>query len=714
MEESEKQNRKTDADIVTLAKERFQAAIDAQSNFRKEAEKDLEYKVGQQWDDKLRTERERDSRPCLTINRLNQFSNQITNDIRQNSPALKVYPMDDKADIETAKVIQGLFRHIEYQSSADVAYDTAVTNAVDTGLGYFRVYTEYVSPTSFNQRIRIAKVDNIFSVAFDPNSSEPDGSDAEFAHVYTDMSKGEFKRKWPKAKICENSRWDDLIDKTSDWIKKETIRVTDYYCKEYDTETLLLLSNGESVLEKDLERHIGELATRDPIAASQITIKDKRETIIPKVMWYKIAGDQVLEKTEFSAPFIPVIPVYGSIVNINGEKHIYGVIRFARDPQQMYNIWVSAETEAIALAPKAPFVGVEGQFEGHEEKWATANVRTHAYLEYKPVSVAGQPVGAPQRQSYEPAVMAITQARMGAAEDMKATTGIYDAALGARSNETSGIAIRGRQQQAQTANYHFADNLSRSIRHLGRIIVAMIPKIYDTARIERIMGEDGSEELIKINQPTIVKGREQIFNLTLGEYDVAVETGPSFATRRQEAVASIMDFIRAYPMAAQVVGDLLVKNMDWPEAEEIANRLKKTIPPHLLGEGNELPPQAQAQIAQLQQAIQLLQGQLQTANLKLQTKELEITSKERMKAAELETDLIKEQMKISADANMLAAQTQLAEMQAVQMNQGLPIRINPNFNGTQMPMPQVVDALPMQQPAFDPQLNNPTGGFSPG
>ncbi len=724
VEETKKNQKK---DVVSLAKERFKAAIDAQKNSRLEFEKDLDFKVGQQWDEKLKRDRQSEGRPCLTVNRIPQFTNQIINDIRQSRPALKVYPVDDKADIETAKILQGMLRHIEYNSGADVAYDTAASSAVDVGLGYFRVYTEYVSPMSFDQRVKIGKIDNVFSVALDPNSSEPDGSDAEYGFIFTDMAKSEFKRKYPKTKVCEDSRWEDLeSQREDDWIKKDVVRIADYFVKEYSKETLVLLSNGQAVLENEMERYLAELYAQDPAFQGLITVKDSRETIVPKVMQYKIAGDEVLESTEFPAPFIPIIPVYGSVVNIKGEKHIYGIIRFARDPQTMYNIWVSAETEAIALSPKAPFVGVEGQFEGFEAKWATANVKTHAYLEYKPISVAGSPAPPPQRNTYEPAIAAITQARMGASEDMKATTGIYDAALGARSNETSGIAIRGRQAQAQTSNYHFSDNLMRSIRHLGKIIMHMIPKVYDTARIERIMGDDGSEELVHLNKEVIKNGKLQIFDVTVGEYDVAVETGPSFATKRQEAVASIMDFIRAYPQAAQVVGDLLVKNMDWPEAKEIADRLKKTIPAHLLGEGNELPPQAQAQIAQMQQSLQILQGQLQAATMKIQTKELEIKSRERIEAAKLETDLIKEQMKISSDYNSLEVQRQIAELNAIQHQEMLAIeqarqaelqrqieqeQMNQqNYEAEEQDM--FADAQMPQMPfGFDPN-NNPIGGFT--
>ncbi|HUP81269.1 MAG TPA: portal protein, partial [Pirellula sp.] len=344
------------------------------------------------------------------------------------------------------------------------------------------------------------------------------------------------------------------------------------------------------------------------------------------------------EETEWPGQWIPIVPVLGDELNIDGKRVLESVIRHAKDPQKMYNYWASAETEAIALAPRAPFIGAEGQFEGHEGKWREANNKNYAYLEYKPTSINGQPAPPPQRNAFEPAVMAITQARMQSAEDLKATTGIYDATLGMRSNENSGVAIQKRTNQSQTNNFHFIDNLRRARRHAGRIIVDLIPKIYDTARTVRIMGEEDTIEMVKINQETEFKGENKFFKFDQGKYDVAIDEGPSFATKRQEAVQSMLAFVQAYPAAAQLVGDLMVKNMDWPGANEISERLKKSLPPGIADQADEkkpLPPQVQAQMQQMNQVIEQLTEQLVHRTKQIESKTLELESRERIEMAKI-------------------------------------------------------------------------------
>lgn len=318
----------------------------------------------------------------------------------------------------------------------------------------------------------------------------------------------------------------------------------------------------------------------------------------------------------------------------------------------MYNYWASAETEAIALAPRAPFIMADGQDEGYEEEWKTANRRNHSTLKYKPTSVGGQPVGPPQRNAFEPAVQAITQARMMAAEDLKATTGIYDASLGAKSNETSGIAIQRRNTQAQTSNFHFVDNLTRSLRHTGRILVDLIPRIYDTARAARIIGDDGEQDVVQLNTPFQKNGQTVLYDLSVGEYDVTVDVGPSFASKRQEAVASMIEFIKAYPQAAQAIGDLLAKNMDWPGSQEIADRLRKMLPPGIADDPKngqqQVPPEVQAKMQQMGQMVQQLTAALHQAHDERDQKTLELESKERIEFAKIDADMRKALMTIDS------------------------------------------------------------------
>lgn len=695
--DDEKEN-SSDEKLLEIARKRFAFASEAEADIRREALDDLKFSAGEQWPDHVKSERDRDKRPCLVINRLPQFIRQITNDQRQNRPAIKVSPVDDKADIETAKVYQGLIRHIEYASNADTAYDTAFDSAARAGFGYFRIVTEYCDPFSFDQDIRVKRVPDRFSVYLDPSYQEPDGSDANWGFVFEDISKDEFKAQYPKAELTAMSEWTSVGDSFGDWVKEDRVRIAEYFTKEWRETTLYRLADG-SVVEKD------------DLVEGAIVI-DERKTLVPSIKWFKTNGIEILEQTDWPGKWIPIVPVLGEELIIEGKRTLAGVVRYAKDPQRMYNYWKSSETETIALAPRAPWIGAEGQFEGHEAQWATANSRNHAFLQYKPKALGGQPLAPPQRNVFEPPVQAITQASMFAADDLKSTTGIYDAAMGNQSNEKSGIAIQRRAAQSQTSNFHLVDNLSKSIRHAGRIICDLIPAIYDTERTARIIGEDGSEEVVKLNKEFEHKGKPVTYALNVGKYDVTVDTGPSFETKRQEAVASMSEMARAYPPLMQFAGDIMVKNMDWPGAQEIAERIKKTLAPELRDDDKAqqpLPPEAQAQMAQMSQMIEMLTQQLNAAQDKIETKTLELESRERIEMQKLQVQVELEMAKMgSTEAQMLLKQeiAQLERrMDMLGQNQEL------NFDEE-----QEMAAGPDQQAGFAPmeQAPMPTGGLTPG
>lgn len=626
-----KDDAKQSKKILETALARFKIAAESESENRKLHLEDLKFRAGEQWPAEIRKDREQDGRPCLVVNRIPQFVQQVTNDQRQNRPTIKVFPVDDKADIETAKIFQGITRHILQNSNAEVAFDTAFESAVVGGRGFFRVLTDYKDPLSFDQEILIKRVRNPFNCYLDPSSQEPDGSDANWGFVFEDMTKKEFESAYPDKEIGSDEDFASIGDNFPEWMGDDHVRVAEYFYKEFKTKEIALLSDGSTVLVDELPEFLPE----------GIAIEKTRKTQVPVIRWLKINAKEILEETEWLGRWIPIIPVIGQEIDIEGKQILEGVIRHAKDPQRMYNYWTSSETETIALAPRAPFVGVEGQFEGHELQWQQANRKNFAFLQYKPISIAGQPAPAPSRNVYEPPVQAITQAKQLSADDMKATTGIYDASLGARSNENSGIAIQRRNLQSQTSNFHFVDNLARSIRHLGRILVDLIPKVYDTAQAVRILGEDDQAEIIKINEVFERNGKLVQFNLGVGKYDVICETGPSFATKRQEAAASMVDVSKANPKVMEVAGDLVVKNMDWPGATEIAERLKKTLPPGLADDQKKqpLPPEAQAQMAQMNQMIEKLTASLNEANKRLETKAVEIESRERIEMAKLQAQI---------------------------------------------------------------------------
>lgn len=633
--------------FLAKARERFKLAQEAEARIREEALADLEFRAGRQWPDDVRSQRTLDKRPCLTINRLPSIIKQVTNEQRQNRPAIKVSPVDDHADPETAEVIQGIVRHIEVNSNADQAYDKAHEDAVTMGFGYFRVVTEYLDPRSFDQEIVIKRIRNPFTVYFDPACQEPDYSDARFAFIVEEVSKDEYKELYPRSEMAGLTDFASVGDRAAGWLTGSSVRVAEYFYVEKQPRTLAVLADGSVVFLEEV-----------PEGAQVVA---KRETQVPTVHWCKINGIEKLEETAWPGQWIPIVPVLGDELDINGERQLIGMVRDAKDPQRMYNYWATAETEMIALAPRAPFIGAEGQFEGHEVAWKQANVRNFAYVEYKPTSVAGHPIPPPQRQVFEPPIQAISMARMQSAEDLKATTGIYDASLGARSNETSGVAIQARQREGDVANFHFTDNLSRAIRHCGRILIDLIPKVYDTPRVVRIIGADEQQKTVQVNQPFMEGGVNKLYDLSVGRYDVTVSAGPSFMTKRQESVASMMELTKTYPQLAQIAGDLLVKNMDWPGADQIAERLKKLLPPELQDdEEKPIPPCVQAQMNALMEQHKQLTAALDQATEALNTKKLELESRERIEALKVQADLVKTEAQLASKEGIELLRAEIA------------------------------------------------------
>lgn len=692
-----------DSKILAEAHARLKLAEEAESEIRRLALEDLEFRAGNQWPESIKAERARDNRPCLTINRIPQFIQQITNDQRQNRPSIKVHPVDDHADLETAKVYQGLIRHIEYNSNADVAYDTAFDSAATGGFGYWRVITDYVDPLSFEQEILIKRIRNPFSVFFDPFSQEPDGSDASFAFVVEEHSKAEYSARYPESKLASQDNWDSIGNSSPGWAGSDMCRVVEYFYKSTTEKEIVLLSSGETVFAEQ----IPEEGLPKGIAEVQ-----RRKTTVPVIRWAKMNAMEILAETEWPGRYIPIVPVYGNELYINGKRILEGVIRNAKDPQRMLNFWKSAETETIALAPKAPWVIAEGQVAGYEAMWRSANRANHAYLPYKPFALNGTPLPPPQRQAFEPAVQAITQAAMLAAEDLKSTTGIYDAALGSRSNETSGVAIQRRNQQAQTSNFHFIDNLTRSLRHTGRILIDLIPKIYDTARTARIIGEDGEQRIVKLNEQFEENGKQVKYDLGAGKFDVTVDVGPSFASKRQEAASSMMEVTRAVPQLMQVAGDLMIKNMDWPGAQEIADRLKKTLPPGLADDpkakGQDIPPQIKAQMEQMSAMLEQTTAKLNELQSEREQKLIEIESRERIEMRKLEVNLEIERAKLDAKDSLAILNAEIAQLEARQrlLRVDQPIATDDERFAPQDLGAMSADEAPVEQ--------YPTGGASPG
>jgi len=609
---------KTDDDLLADARKTFARAEEVERCNRDNWVDDVRFaRLGEQWPEAIRLQREQEGRPCLTINRLPAFIRQVTNDARQNSPAIKFHAVGDGADQETALILDGIVRNIEYTSDADVAYDNALDNAVTGSFGYFRISTDYASDDTFDQDIKIEPIKNPLTVYGDPDNMDSDSANWNVCFVTELWEKEAFERKWPGA---ETASFDADSHDTANWFTDSKVRVAEWWTREEVPVTLLQLSNGQ-VMQQEVY-----LKQKEYLDLDGITIAQQRPSRTMKVMQRIITGGEILETNEWPGKYIPIVPVYGDEVVVDGERFLLSLIRFAKDPQQMVNYWRTTSTELVALAPKAPWIGAVGQFATDAHKWASANTQTHQYIEYDMVmDPTGQvPAPPPQRQGFVGPPAGALQEAINASDDMKSIMGLYDASLGAQSNETSGRAILARQREGDVSTFNFTDNLSRAIRHAGRILADLIPKVYNTPRILRIIHEDGTNEDVPVNgaqlspQQIAQKQAEQkqelrsigrIFDLTTGKYDVTCEAGPSYTTKREEAASQIMEFIRVYPQAAPVVGDILARNMDWPGATEISMRLKQLLPPQLQGQSPEAQA-AQQQIGQLTQALQVMQGQL--------------------------------------------------------------------------------------------------------
>lgn len=715
-----KSDETSEKQLLDLARKRFDLVVEAETAQRKAELSDFNFLNDQQWDEKIKADRGLDGRPCLTIDKISPSVHQVTNDQRQNKPAIKVNPVDDAATVETAEIFQGLIRHIENYSHADTAYDRAFAPAVKAGRGYMYVTTDYCDPMSFDQEIFIKSVRNPHKIYLDPHYQEPDGSDSNFGFIGDDISKDEFNERYPNSKLSKMEDWEALGNQMPGWMTKDSVRVLAYIYKTFKKVTIHQLSDGSVVEDKDLEMALAQPQqpqqtdpSQPPTQAPPLAVVNSRETTLPAIKWDTINGVEVLDSTDWLGNFIPIIPVHGDESDIDGKVTYEGLVRKAKDPQRMYNYFASSEAEAIALTPKAPFVGAAGQFKGFEAQWQAANKKPQAFLQYNPVTLNGQPMPPPQRMQAEANVMAITQARGLASEDIKAVTGIFDATLGNKSNEKSGLAIQRRNSQAQTSNYHFIDNLSKSMRHLGRILIDLIPKIYDTARIGRILHEDGEVEMVPLNQPFQKGGKDVIHDLSKGKYDIVISTGPNFETKRQEAQSGMIEFSKALPNSAPLIADLVARNSDWPGAQEIADRLKKTLPPGVADDPKDdqtpIPPQVKQMLDQQAQTIQGLSQHLHAAQDELEQKTQsqirELASKERIALAQVQADL---EMKL-ADINSKAGALVLShEIGAIHKRMDV-IGEQQSLEATQANQQAERDHQ-AQLAAQQTQNQNPTGG----
>lgn len=666
--------------------DQWQACEDAYSDLYSSCKADWKFLQGSnQWEDKDENKRRKQGRPCLTLNQLKPYAQQVTNDIRQARLAIRVSPVDDNADIDTAEVLQGIIRNIEIQSNAKMAYATAAMNAIGAGLGWIHVETDYADNESFDQEIYIDRVLDFASVYLDPQCESIDGSDAEYAFIRKDYTKERFAELWPDR---EPISFDDQDT------RDEEICVVTYYKKCYTKDTLYqvalpdgsiqvinqeakeALDSHNDAVEKEDEENIQLAPDGTSLPRSGYEVMAQREVELPYVKKCLLNGeDEPLDETEFPSDYIPLVLVVGDEVYIDGKREFHSLIRQAKDSQRLYNYWKSYDAETVALQPKAPTIGPKGSFKSYPNKWKNANTENIATLEYDIVyDKNGMPMPAPTRQPPITGSPTLMQAAEMAKQDIRLSIGMPLANMGERGNEVSGIAIRNRQIEGDNATFHFVDNLAASLTHLGRILVDMIPRLYSERKITRILGENDEPENVPINTPFVEdengkraarRGEKYtgIYDISAGKYDVVCDIGPSYSSQRQEMADKLVELLQARPDLADVAGDLMFEALDIPMGKEIANRIKATLDPSILGDD----PQA-AQLQKAADTLKQMQEQLANYEVVLADKSKNEKFEQEYKLQELENDRAKIEInarKTAAEIEKMRAETQGFRMEAV-------------------------------------------------
>lgn len=525
-----------------------------------------------QWDTTALANRRAANRPALTMNRCPGFVRQLTGEVRQNPPSVKVLPAKDGATVEAAEIFNGLIRNIEVQSVAKAAYTKAAENAAQAGIGGWRVVTQYSSDDSFDQDIRIKRINDPFQILIDPLAQEPDKSDMRYGFVFEDLATEEYRKRYPD--VPAESLPTNVADQGLTWRTVNTIKIAEYWYREPVKKVLRLHEDGAVSYADD----------QDP---PQSPVTQQREVVVQQVKTCLMSGAGILQgPTDWAGKYIPICVVVGEEIWSDGRAVRKGMIHDMRDPQRVYNYTRTAAVEAVAMQPKAPYILTANQAMGYEDQWQQAGTQNLAALFYKGDAQANGP---PKRSEPPIASQGLDVQSQLAVGDLEGVAGIYKAGLGAPSNETSGRAIMARQQEGDTGTYLYVDNLGIAIQYCGKILVDLIPKIYDSTRVVRTLGEDGSAKMVKINEPGRDKsGMDIVLNdLSAGEYDVTVVTGPSFATKRQEATQFMTELLRSFPTLTEIAGDIIMKNMDVPGADEIAARYRTAK--GLDEEGNPLP-----------------------------------------------------------------------------------------------------------------------------
>ena len=651
----------SDDEIVIEAKDRFRTCEEWEAPTRRLFDYDYKFANGDshnmyQWDNRISSDRFANNRPVLTVNKVNQHNLMVINDAKQNKPGVNIRPVGDDASFEAAQVFQGIVRHIEYISNAESVYDHATTFQVEAGIGYWRIQTDYMSPKSFDQEIYIRSIKDPRSVYLDPDITEDDGSDARFGFIFEDMPKDLYDDKYPEFK---DLGWSTTFNQKPDmWVTRDLVRVAEYYRKTQKKDKFVYFINhqtGEAVQKFLSELEPDEKAIYTEIKKSESQIPEaqrsykERKILTDNIEWFKIAGNTIIDRGPWMGKYIPIVRLVGTETIIDGVMDRKGHTRALIDPQKIYNWNTSANQEYGALQTKSPYVAATKAIEGYEEIYKTANTVNHSYLPYNSLDEDGNVIPPPTRNPPPTGSPAYMDQLKISENEMMAASGQYQAQMGENENAKSGVAINARQRQGDRATYHFIDNNAKAIRYTGKILIDLIPKVYDTKRVMQISATDGSIMSVTVDPeaqapfqkqqpgpegPVMDKGQEIaqiIFNPNIGTYDIQSEVGPSYATKRQEAFNALTQIAAQNKEFMGVAGDILWKVADFPEAQVLAERWRKIIPPNLTGDTPN---------PQIEQAMHAASDKIeqQLALIAQQQKELADRETEfRIKAQEAET-----------------------------------------------------------------------------
>lgn len=584
---------KSQEEFLEDMRKNYDADVEFDRLNRDAALDDKKFSAGEQWDPVVLEQRK--GLPCLVINNIPQFTAQLVGDWRESRKAIKVVPATDE-DVDVASVRGDLIRAIEMQSRADRVYDSSFESLVQCGDGAFRVSVEYAYDDVFDQDIYLRPIEDALAVVWDRYSVDPTGRDAKRVFVDDRIPQDEFKRKWPD-KDASTLEDQSLMDRTSmqGWIDDHSYRLTEYWRLIERQRLIAMFSNGKQFIIDDgnLERLVQENGS--PIKT--------RMTWCTYAQMHLCTGFHILSGPyEYRLNRLPIVRMSGRVTNIGGRRVRYGLVRFMKDAVRLKNFFRSVAAEQLGMAPKAKWMVTEAAVEGREEKLRKAHLNRDPLLIFNDEAEFGKNVQRIDPPGVEAALLNEAQVNT---QDMKDVTGIHDASLGIRSNETSGRAIMARQREGDIANLTFHDNANAAILEAGDVINQLIPQIYDGTRVIRLIGEDETQKFMRINDPMDPTS----IDLSVGRFDVALSTGTSYTTRRVEAAQSMMEAVQVWPELMTIAGDLVARAQDWPGADKIAERLEQVM------QSSNIDP---AQMAELQQMVQKLQ--MENATLKLEAK----------------------------------------------------------------------------------------------